>query len=201
MLALVASVIIFLVMLQIERRALRGCEKGTAWVAACDIPEGLVLCQENWQEYLEQRQVDVELIPDTGIKDAEHWDKKAAVFSIEKGTLVTGGMFESLQQVLEGIEEPVVAGFKAEDLYQMVGGVLRPGDRIHIFLLDEEGEVRKLWENLYVQQAFDNNGNSVEPGDGVTAVSRVNIYMEKENVEEFYADLAAGSLRVVKVYR
>ena len=33
--------------------------------------------------------------------------------------------------------QPVVAGFKADDLYQVVGGVLRSGDRINIYQVNE----------------------------------------------------------------
>ncbi|MBQ7933289.1 MAG: hypothetical protein IJ327_00665 [Lachnospiraceae bacterium] len=201
LLALIASVILFLVMLQIERHTLAGGEKKMAWMTIREVPKGVVLSGENWQEYLEQRQVDADLISETGIMDVGYWEDVSAVFSIEKGTLVTRGMFESRQQVLGAMKEPVVAGFRAEDLYQVAGGALRPGDHIHIFILDEEGKVRKWWENLYVHQVFDNNGNLVVAGDPETAASRVNIYIEKERVEEFYANLAAGSLRVVKVCR
>lgn len=199
LLALVCSVSLFLIMLRMEQAALSSYEKGTVWVAAKEIPKGLTLEEGNWQEYLAQRQMDRNIIPDAGITGTEAVVGHAAVYSIEPGTVLTGGMFESPQEILKQIEEPVVAGFKVEDLYQMVGGVLRPGDRIHIFSLNETGEVKSVWENLYVQQAFDSNGNSVDVGDRTTAVSRINIYIDRDDVEEFYAGLAAGSLRVVRV--
>ncbi|MBQ7926445.1 MAG: hypothetical protein IJ335_09155 [Lachnospiraceae bacterium] len=64
LLALIASVILFMVMLQIERQALEGGEKKIAWIASCEIPKGLVLHAGNWQDYLEQRQVDAQLVSD-----------------------------------------------------------------------------------------------------------------------------------------
>lgn len=36
------------------------------------------------------------------------------------------------------MEDPVIAGCKADDLYQIVGGVLRAGDRINIYQVDEQ---------------------------------------------------------------
>lgn len=187
-------------MLQMEKAALSGYEKGTVWVAVKEIPRGFVPEDNNWQEYMEQRLVDCTMIPDTGITGTEEMVGLMAVYSIEPGTLLTRGMFESRQEILKQLEMPVVAGFKVDDLYQLVGGVLRPGDRIHIYSLNEEGEVKEIWENLYVEQAFDSNGNSVDADDRTTAVSRINICIDKEDVEEFYADLAAGSLRVVRAY-
>ena len=93
------------------------------------------------------------------------------------------------------------AGFRAEDLYQVVGGVLRAGDRIHIYCVEQEEEEQNgklLWENVFVQQVFDRNGAAIGGDDGTTPAQRVNIYMEKERVADFYAALAQGSLRVVK---
>lgn len=200
LLALVSSVSLFCVMLQMEKAALKDYEKGTVWVAAKEIPRGLMLDGDNFREYLEQRQIEKTMIPPAVITDKEVLAGMAAVYSIDPGTILTEGMFEQLPEVLNQLEAPVVAGFKVEDLYQMVGGVLRPGDRIHIFSLNEDGAVKLVWENLYVQQVFDNNGNSVETNDRTTAVSRINIYISKEDVEEFYAGLAAGSLRVVRAY-
>ena len=47
-------------------------------------------------------------------------------------------MLESEEQITGEMEEAVIAGFRAEDLYQAVGGVLRAGDRIHIYCIDKE---------------------------------------------------------------
>lgn len=51
---------------------------------------------------------------------------------------------------------------------------------------------------MFVQQVFDRNGAAIGGDDGTTPAQRVNIYMEKERVADFYAALAQGSLRVVK---
>ena len=104
-------------------------------------------------------------------------------------------------EITEQMREPVIAGFRAEDLYQVVGGVLRAGDRIHIYCVEQEEEEQNgklLWENVFVQQVFDRNGAAIGGDDGTTPAQRVNIYMEKERVADFYAALAQGSLRVVK---
>ena len=94
----------------------------------------------------------------------------------------------------------MIAGFKAEDLYQVAGGVLRSGDRIHIYSVKEEGkEASSVWKNVFVQQVFDTSGNRISNEDSDTAAQRINIYLAEEDVERFYEQLSAGSLRAVKV--
>ena len=134
------------------------------------------------------------------------------MFDIAPGVLLTSEMFESMDEVLGEMQSPVIAGFKADDLYQVVGGVLRAGDRIHIYKLtdskaaeseedaidERDADAVLIWENIYVQEVFDQTGKRIASGDAVTAAQRINIYLDKADVEAFYAELASGALRVVK---
>ena len=92
-----------------------------------------------------------------------------------------------------------MAGLKAEDLYQMAGGILRAGDRIHIYSVNKENIATLVWKNVYVQQVFDSAGGKISNDDAKTAVQRINVYLDSKEVAKFYSELAAGSLRVVKV--
>ena len=114
--------------------------------------------------------------------------------------MITKAMLLDLDKMLQDMSEPVVAGFKAEDLYQVVSGTLRSGDRIHIYTVDLDTRSTYLvWENIFIREVFDGSGVMIGAEDKVTAAQRINIVMEKENVEQFYSELAAGSLRVVKI--
>ena len=55
------------------------------------------------------------------------------------------------------------------------------------------------WESVYVQQVFDISGKDIDAADRTTAAQRLNIYLDKKDIEAFYTGLAGGSLRVVKV--
>ncbi len=196
--AFIAAAAVFFVMLQMERHVLADYEKGTVYVAARAIPEGVVFTEENYPEYLEKKEVDVSVIPGTALLEGDVLCGKIAEFPIEEGVLLTRGMFGELSQVTEDMEEPVIAGLKAEDLYQVAGGVLRAGDFIHIYTVAEDGTARLAWQNVFVEQVFDSAGNRISNEDNTTAAQRINIYLDRSDVEEFYARLADGSLRVVK---
>ena len=198
--ALLASVIIFCVMLNVEKHAMEAYEKGRVLVAAEEIAKGVVLTPENIGAYFVEKEVEKSFIPQAAVVDAEQLYHKMTVSKLDKGTLIMESMLRDLDKMIQDMTEPVIAGFKAEDLYQVVSGTLRSGDRIHIYTVDAETKsTYPIWENVFISEVFDGSGGPIGANDTVTAAQRINILMEKENVEQFYSELALGSLRAVKV--
>lgn len=198
--AFLAAAAIYLVLVQAERSMLEGYEKEDVYLALKEIPEGQMITEGNMDEFFILTSVDAKWIPETALQDPAQVKNLVAAGRIEKGVLLTSGMFQPVEEITKGMKEPVIAGFRAEDLYQVVGGTLRCGDRIHIYGAEEELGTYLIWENVYVQQVFDSGGTIIENGDTSTAAQRVNIFLDKEDVEAFYTRLAQGSLRVVKIW-
>lgn len=196
--ALLSAVVVFAVMVQMEKNILTQYEKGIIYVASTEIPRGEVVTEGNYARFFTEQQLDSSCIPATAINSPDQIRGLVAKTDIEQGVLLTAGMFEPVDEVLEAMEKPVIAGFKAEDLYQVVSGVLRSGDRVSIYSVKEE-EVTLVWQNVFVQQVFDASGTVIASGDTVTAAQRINVYLDRKDVEQFYGELAAGSLRVVKM--
>lgn len=196
--ALVAAVAVFCVMLQIEKNTLADYEKGVIYVAAREIPKGQIISQENVSEYFAECLLDLSCIPEAAVTDVSKLRGMAARVPVEEGAFLCQGMFEELDEITAGMQEPVIAGLKAEDLYQVVGGVLRSGDRVHIYRVNQEGRAVLVWENLFVQAVFDQAGTVIRSGDEATAAQRINVYLDKGDVEEFYSELTLGTLRMVK---
>lgn len=197
--ALIAAVAIFLLMLQMEKNMLMQYEKTAGYIAAKRIPKGTLITEDVFEEYFERRELDADIVVPGAVCSVEQVEEGMAVYDIDRGTVLMEGMFETVNHIAGKMKEPVIVGCKADDLYQMVGGVLRAGDRIHIYGVDNENRVELLWNNVYVQQVFDNAGMTIQPGDVDSSAQRLNVYIDKQDVEEFYSGLAAGTLRVVKV--
>ena len=198
--AFIAAVMVFTVMVQTEKRILTQYEKGVVYTAARAIPRGTLITEENWKSYFREQELDKTCIPDAALTNAAQAEGLAAVYDIDCGTLLTDGMFEPVNLILEGMREPVIAGLKAEDIFQVAGGILRSGDRIHIYSVGEDGTVL-VWPGIYVQQVFDAAGNSIGNEDRTTAAQRINVYLDREEIPEFYAALDKGLLRAVKVVK
>jgi hypothetical protein len=197
--AFVAAAGIFLVMLQMEKKMLSEYERSTVFAASKEIPKGQTITEENYEEYLCLKEIELGCVPTTALQSREQLVNLVAREDIEEGVLLTTGMFEGRNEITAGMSQPVIAGFKAEDLYQVVGGVLRAGDRIHIYTVAENGETSLIWREVFVQQVFDSGGNIIAGGDDSSAAQRINVYLDAEDVEQFYTELARGTLRVAKV--
>lgn len=196
--ALAASAAVFIVMVQMEKRVLTGYERGTVYTAAVEIPRGQLITEDNYKQYFKEQQLDKSCIPPTALSVPEQVIGLVADLDIEQGVILTGGMFRKLNLILAEMEKPVVAGFKADDIYQVAGGVIRSGDRVNIYAIRGEG-ASLVWRNIFVQQVFDASGTAISNADAVTAAQRVNVYLNEADVEDFYTELAVGSLRVVKL--
>lgn len=197
--AFLAAAAIFAVMLEMEKKILGDYERGTIYVAAQEIPKGMSITEQNAEQFIRQENLDVTVIPKTALKSPQELERLVAKEGIDAGTLLTKGMFETQKEILKEMSSPVIAGFRAEDLFQVAGGVLRPGDRIHIYTVSETGLAGVIRENVFVESVFDGAGNTIAAGNTTSVAQRVNIYLDASEVERFYTELANGSLRVVKV--
>lgn len=198
--AFIATLVTFLVMLQIEKNALSEYEKVTVWCTKNEMKKGTEITLQNWSQYFVQMEIDKSKVPGKWIVLPEEIVGQQTGISLPAGAVLFADMFVDVEKYVEQLHNPVVAGCKGEDLFQMVSGVLRKGDRVHIYTVDEElKQTYLLWENVPVYQVFDAAGNVIDSADSLTPAARVNLLLEKGRTEQFYNELNKGSLRLVQV--
>ena len=199
--AFVAALATFFILLQAEKNMLSEYEKEAVWCSSQQLPKGLEITQQNWQQYFVQTEIEKSKVPEKKVTDPQLLIGKLAGLEIPRGTVLTDTMFEGDEKYIASMQSPVIAGCKADDLFQFVSGVLRKGDLVHIYAVNEDlGATYLLWENVLVYQVFDTAGNLIPSEDITTPAARVNLLLEKGNAELFYNELQNGSLRVVKVW-
>ncbi len=199
--AFAAAVITYVVLLNVEKNALSAYEKTDCWILTEALEKGTELTPDHIESLFRQTQVDIRHIPQEAVADPRTLVGSQAVMTIPAGSMITKAMFTPAASYRAALDNPVIAGCKAEDLYQLVSGTLRGGDRIHIYTVDEEiGQAYLTWDNVMVYQAFDSSGSLIPPQDTVSAATRINVLLEEGNAELFYSELYRGSLRVVKLW-
>ena len=179
-----------------QRQALADFEKREIYVAVSDIPKGVVITEENASQYIAVKSVDAGCVPESALTDYRTLSGMSPEYDIDKGTLLTTGMFSDSDDVLTAMTSPVLAGFKTEDLAKAVSGSLRAGDRIDIYSANPEtGEEILLCSDVYVECGYDSSGNAV---CGDAAAVMFNVYLESEDAFAFYGGLRNGYMYVVK---
>ena len=199
--AFLASVVIFFLLINIEKNLLSDYEKISVWVAAEEVPKSQEIYKGDISKYFKQVEVDKTRIPEHVVGDIHTLSGKSAALMIPAGTILVESMFTDDEKYIKGLTEPVIVGCKAEDLYQVASGILRKGDIVNIYTVnDEMGEAYLLWSDVMVYQTFDNSGNQIAAEDTTTAAARINLLMEEWCTEQFYTELYRGSLRMVKIW-
>lgn len=199
--AFMAASVTFFLMIHIEKKLLSDYEKETVWVANANLQKSLEISGKNISECFVQVEMEKAKVPGAVVKDIGSLEGSMTAIMIPEGTVLVTTMFTDEGSYTDSLFQPVIAGCKADDLYQFVSGILRKGDRVNIYTVsDELGEAYLLWENVLVYQTFDSAGNLISPEDTVTAAARINVLLEKGDAEQFYSEMNKGSLRIVKVW-
>lgn len=197
----VAAVATFFIMLQVEKNALSAYEKEYVWCTSAELPKGLEITEQNKAQYFVQVELDKNKVPTQVVAEPADLVGTQTAISVPQGAVICKSMFSDEEKYVEALSNPVVAGCKSEDLFQLVSGVLRKGDLVHIYTVNEDLEATYLlWENVLVYQVFDSAGNAIASEDTSTPAARINLLLEKGYAEQFYNELQNGSLRVVKVW-
>jgi hypothetical protein len=205
--AFAAALIVYVVLLHVEKNALSAYEKASVMTIAQDIEKGTVITADNVNQYFIQKELDKTLIPKAAVTDIEQLVGQYVTNRLDQGAILTVSMTKPMTEVISDIRKPVIAAFRTDDLYQVTNGILRSGDRIHIYKVetieDEDSKVNRgvlMWENVLIWQVFDNAGAMIAPDDEISAAARANIILGQEDLERFYGEISTGALRVAKVW-
>ncbi len=197
--AFVAAAAVYGILLYLERQALAPYAREAVWVAARPIPRGSRLSSPYLEDWVREVRMEASMIPKGAVREKSDLEGRILAWDLGEGMVVGHECLLDGEDMTAGMEHPVLAGFRAEDLYQAVGGVLRSGDRVHIYALDRESGIEQgVWENVYVCQVFDQQGKEILDADGGKPAGRINILLEKRDAPLFYEAILQGELCVVK---
>lgn len=169
---------------------------GYVVAAAKDIQKGTVISQSNVDELFD-------LNGEAGTDDIDYitgTDKLAGMIvkeDIPCGASVNMGMVMSEYGPISNIKNPVVMGIHAGEASQFVSGIIRRGDTINISIVDSvTDECESVLEDVYVCGAYNDDGSSIEGGEG--SAKSLNILVEREDETRINTLLHRGTIRISK---
>ena len=191
--------ILFVFLLNVEKRQLENYEKGLVVVAIEDVADNTEITPENVTRYfaLEERTL-------TDIPKAAYTDMQALVGffaegGIDKGSMVTKRMFGKLGTVSTDM---VFLSIDMEALDQSVAGTLRAGDRIDIYTVkkeqDKDASVTEVLSSVVIERSYTGSGISIQKEDTTSIAQYIIIPIHKDAVEAFYEALESKKIQIVK---
>ena len=197
--SLLVAIIVFFGLLIIESSILTPNGTAQVFVATDEIPKGVEINDSNIDTYFKSKNVDGGLAVTNYISNKEDLLNLIANETINKGEVISANSFVDKNDVLSKIENPVELSFKATDISQVVGGILRQGDMIDISIINSTtNEVENVLNNVYVTKAISTDGQEIERGEDRSAMI-INIIVSEEDERRLNSKLSLGTIRVSKI--
>ena len=136
LLSLIAAIITFFILLNIEKKYLEREETTWIWVNQNRIEQNQIITRDDLISSFKQMEVPISCSPSNRIIDLNELINQKAKIEIVEGTLLTAPMFYYPNEVVNSIENPVLVGCKANDIAEFANGIIRSGDFIDIYIFD-----------------------------------------------------------------
>ena len=194
----VVTLTLYALLLFIERTVLSSDDYTTVYVAQTDIGRNTVITADNLGILFAAKERKSDWLPDNCITDISQLVGMMTVQDIVKNEVMTDRAVSAQDRRAAGIESPIEVAMNANNLSQVVGGILREGDRINIWSVTETnnngvGKVtaEKICDYAYVTRV---QVNAASGNDSAAMV--INIIIPEEKEQEFNIALGKGTLRV-----
>lgn len=198
LLALGSALVVFMVLLQVEKKAMETEDTRSAYIVTKRIERGTVV--EDWERsgYVKKREIPVSCIPENQYPADEKIGSGRVLCSLEKNTVLCTDMVETPKEETKEYKRPVIVCVESADLTGTVSGILKNGDRVNLFFFQDGSMVDEM-DHVLIQQVFDANGKALLGTEKQECSLRFNIYLEEEKAGRFYELQQAGKIRVAQV--
>lgn len=215
--SLVIAVLLFIVLLLTEKSMLSDYDKITVVVAKQDIPEGIEITNENYNQYFTTCEVNKEVNSEGIVKnitkkekvqnDTTNKENKTIETCVLDGCITTTNIYKneiiyekdfvSTNDLLDGIEVPTEVTFSVNSIDAALGGSIRPGQLVDITVYSDKKEASfYILKNAYIYKAMDESGKLISNDDTETSATMFTIIVDRDFAREFYAALNIGDVSI-----
>lgn len=187
--ALIFAIIAFWLMLSAEEAMLNKYEKTTVYIVNTDIVKGTKITDPS---VFSKMEVDKNSVPSGALNGISTLENTYAAFDINANTIITNGMFYSVNDAEKGNRE---ISFAVAGLSGSVNGTVRASDYIDIYIVNpvenkEDEDDNKdsnvaaatpAYTHVYVSEAYTEDGIKISNTDKTSIAARFTIVVpEKE---------------------
>lgn len=213
LISIIVAGVVYVSLLRMEANILSDYEKVTIYTVASDIAKNTVITKENIGMYFTTTEVERTILPADVIYNLEDIERKAISFNATPGTILTQSMFYSINDIYGKYNNPKEIGLSMSDISQAVGGIIRTGDYVDIYILTKQNtsslssaeldayrpmKTTPIYSHVYVSKAFDSSGNVIENSDKTSVCQRINVIVGEDEVNTLYKSILDGSIYISK---
>lgn len=181
--SLVFALIIFIVLINVEKSMMKNYEKTKVVVCKKNIEKQMEITKDNVNNYFELIEVPSNIVPDTAIKKIEDVNFGITLTNISKKEILRKDDIVSNDKLVKDIKNPVITSISIKTLDKAVGGVLRKGDIVNISLVREDNDKTLLLKKVYILEAMNSSGEILSK-DSVGAATIFNIVVDKKDAQK-----------------
>lgn len=196
----VLAVVLFFILTGIEAGYLKNYEKISLVIAKADVKAGTEITTENLDSLFFVGEVAANQCIEHPVTDINVLKDTIITRDMIKNEAISKNYLQTKDYYLADIVNPIEISVKADNLSQVVGGIIRKGDRIDILAYNEETKIcDALLTDVYVQNVFDNTGKEIDlySKDPATVL---NIMIEREHQIQVNERLQKSKIYISKIY-
>lgn len=215
LMALIVAVVLYFVMINVEKNVLANYEKGQVIITGTAVPQNTLITEENAGAYFKSAELDKNIIPDNAITNLAELYGKAPYFELAPKTALSSNMFKNIDEIVTGMKEPKLMAISTDGVTRIVNGIIRSGDMVDIYIVEPsaEGEQSETgaetatgtgieaepeYAGVYVQEAFDGAGVSIPNEDKTSLCQNINVLFEASKIQGYYEKAENATVYVVK---
>lgn len=198
--ALVLSLITFIVLITVQRSFIELPPTKTVLAAVTEIPAGTQITTENVNQYFAEISLNTDAVPENVYVSTDEIIEKITANNISRNEVATQNRFIDTSGA-QDIQNPVEVSVAAASSAYADGGRIRAGDRVNIgyILSGDEKKYIEILSNVYVTAALDSTGvSAANESDGVIT-TQFSLLIPKADAETLYSQIERGNVVVQKV--
>lgn len=194
---LVVTVVLFIVLLFVQRIVTNGTEQKEVIVAQTDLSEGTVIDEKNAHEYLTFTKVDAQIVPESSLLRKEDVMNKRIVRTIRKNELLTSSSVCDSNYDTGKYPRATTVSFQLSSIAYGLAGKVRSGNLVNINAIDKEtSKDREIVKDAYVSKVYDAEGKEIANTDITTSATIIEVIIDKSNLADLNEAIAVGNLVV-----
>ncbi|MBE6047150.1 MAG: hypothetical protein E7213_01875 [Clostridium sp.] len=197
--SLVVTVVSFLLILFIENKIYNPEGTTSVYVVKEEkIEKGCIIDEKNFDELFDVQKRRSDQIPKVYLENKEDIYNHRLNQDIYENQVVTCDKFDDLDDELSEISEKRLTTFKAGNISNVVGGMLRAGDKVDIILTSKNQSITIL-EDAFISEVRTSDGVKIDKLDKTKSAQIITFTMDISDVEKLEAAEAQGTINLAKV--